>query len=392
MYLWETSSGLLLRVWEGHYKKVNSIAFTDDDSLMISGGEDGIINAWNMAHVLDEAASSENSQSSSIIKPLFTWSQHSLPVTHVYCGVGGVCARVVSTSLDRTCKLWDLSTGSLVCSVVFPTSLTCAILDPSEHAVYVGGLDGIVYVVHLFNLASISDHTVNARENSQQVFKAHTKSVSCLSMSFDGSVLVSGSIDGTCIVWDVVSRQPLRTFAQHKGPVTGLFIIPRPADIADTSTSTAPSSSERKSQRSLQTFKKFPYTHDKSVATARTLTLQLKYVNNELAHSGVLKGSTSGLLSSYKRKHDAVVSEQKVDTIEERQQLLDQTVDKLLCVSDVSGEGALHKQVVSLEQELTHLQEQNNKWKKINNELYSFAVKGVGASSGAKQTTKTSRK
>ena len=33
------------------------------------------------------------------------WSDHTLPVTDVYCGVGGVRARVATVSLDQTCKV-----------------------------------------------------------------------------------------------------------------------------------------------------------------------------------------------------------------------------------------------------------------------------------------------
>ena len=33
------------------------------------------------------------------------WSDHTLPVTDVYCGMGGVRARVATVSLDQTCKV-----------------------------------------------------------------------------------------------------------------------------------------------------------------------------------------------------------------------------------------------------------------------------------------------
>lgn len=51
--------------------------------------------------------------------------------------------------------------------------------------------------------------------------------------SFDESQLISSSQDNTCIVWDVATRQALRSFAQHKGPVTSLAIITQPAQILD---------------------------------------------------------------------------------------------------------------------------------------------------------------
>lgn len=35
------------------------------------------------------------------------WSDHTLPVTDVYCGIGGLRARVATVSLDQTCKVRD---------------------------------------------------------------------------------------------------------------------------------------------------------------------------------------------------------------------------------------------------------------------------------------------
>lgn len=42
----QVASGKLLRVWAGHYKAVSCLVFSDDDSLLISGADDGIVNVW----------------------------------------------------------------------------------------------------------------------------------------------------------------------------------------------------------------------------------------------------------------------------------------------------------------------------------------------------------
>lgn len=44
-------------------------------------------------------------------------------------------------------------------------------------------------------------------------------------------MLISGAEDGQCIVWDVLSRQPLRKFDNHKGPVTFVSCFLRPVEL-----------------------------------------------------------------------------------------------------------------------------------------------------------------
>ena len=38
------------------------------------------------------------------------WSDHSLPVYDIFCSVGGLRSRVVTVSLDQTCKVCDVCT------------------------------------------------------------------------------------------------------------------------------------------------------------------------------------------------------------------------------------------------------------------------------------------
>jgi pre-rRNA-processing protein IPI3 len=46
IYFWEVASGRLLRVWPAHYKAVSCLVFSEDDSLLISGADDGLVNVW----------------------------------------------------------------------------------------------------------------------------------------------------------------------------------------------------------------------------------------------------------------------------------------------------------------------------------------------------------
>ena len=56
IYIWNVSSGLLVRYWPAHYKCVTCIKFTDCGSFIITGGEDAIIHIWNIFDVIDSTS------------------------------------------------------------------------------------------------------------------------------------------------------------------------------------------------------------------------------------------------------------------------------------------------------------------------------------------------
>ncbi|KAK7335969.1 hypothetical protein VNO80_28134 [Phaseolus coccineus] len=49
IYLWEVETGRLLKKWRAHFRAVTCLVFSEDDSLLISGSEDGTCIAWVLA-------------------------------------------------------------------------------------------------------------------------------------------------------------------------------------------------------------------------------------------------------------------------------------------------------------------------------------------------------
>ncbi|XP_071953519.1 WD repeat-containing protein 18-like [Antedon mediterranea] len=216
IYIWQFSTGNLLAVVSRHYQKVTCLSFTDDGSHFVSGGEDNIIIVWSMASLLQKSNTYQQ-----CIEPLHIWSQHSLPITDVYCGTGFPHSRVVSTSLDQTCKLWDMASGELLQNFVFDVPLHSVVMDSAEYRLFVGGADGNIFQLNLFSNPCKVDS--DNKQETPDIFKGHSNKVTCLSVSMDGSRLVSGSHDNTARIWDVSSRQCVRTL-KHKGPVSNTVI------------------------------------------------------------------------------------------------------------------------------------------------------------------------
>jgi hypothetical protein len=79
---------------------------------------------------------------------------------------------------------------------------------------------------------------------------SHARAVNALSMSVDAEHLVSASDDGSAIVWDLRSRQPVRTIqSPAKVPITGLLVLPTPTHLVPSGGGSAESSSARGGSR-----------------------------------------------------------------------------------------------------------------------------------------------
>lgn len=59
-----------------------------------------------------------------------------------------------------------------------------------------------------------------------RVFTGHSSAVTCCAVSVDGSLLVTGSVDGTARLWDLGSGQERHLLTGHAGTVTGCAVAP----------------------------------------------------------------------------------------------------------------------------------------------------------------------
>ncbi|KAJ9674385.1 hypothetical protein PVL29_023753 [Vitis rotundifolia] len=222
IYFWEVASGRLLKKWHAHYRAVTCLVFSDDESLLISGAEDGCVRVWSLFMIFDDLRREEAGH-------LYehSFSEHTLRVTDIVTGYGGGNAIIVSASEDRTCKVWSLSTGRLLRNVVFPSIIDAIALDPGEHVFYAGSRDGKIYIAALNAVGSSSNsygmHIIGSLSD-------HSKAVTCLAFAMDGILLVSGSEDGMVRVWDTKTRNIFRIFKHAKGPVSNILVVRRPID------------------------------------------------------------------------------------------------------------------------------------------------------------------
>ncbi|KAJ3155961.1 Pre-rRNA-processing protein ipi3 [Geranomyces variabilis] len=248
LYVWEMATGKLLRTFDAHYKAVRVVRFTDDDAAFVTGGEDSVANVWRVAGVVDPGTESM------VVTPHASLSGHALPITDIAIGFGLFgSARIVTSSADCTCKIWEAASGDLLTTLLFPTAVTSVALDQTETRLYTGAADGKIHCTNLYRgggggardppyglaqgvtAGDAADAAADADEpgSTGGVFSGHTACVSSLAFSFDGSLLLSGSDDGNAIVWDTASKQAMRTFSMHKTPVTSVTVLLQPPHLGD---------------------------------------------------------------------------------------------------------------------------------------------------------------
>jgi pre-rRNA-processing protein IPI3 len=218
IYIWQISTGKMLTMLTKHYQNVNCIKFTDDGSHFVSGGEDGQVIVWNLSAVIGDRFSTDN------IEALHVFSDHALPVTDLWIGIGGLSGLLATSSKDRTCKIYDMASGTLLLSLVFQEIITCLTLDRIETSLFIGTSQGNIYHHRLQPPPRTREYHITNDDEINNKFKGHTKGITCLAISLDEQTLLSGSEDFNVIIWNIQSRSLLKILP-FKGVITNAIFM-----------------------------------------------------------------------------------------------------------------------------------------------------------------------
>eukprot|EP00116_Pleurobrachia_bachei_P009089 sb/3469351/ len=120
--IWHLPSGQQIVCLSGHYQKISSLVWRG--GFLISGADDNTINVWQSARVITNSNSTHS--------PLHTFTVHSMPVTDLFCGLGGPRCRLFSVSLDNTSQIWEVTSGRHLLSLEFPAPLSKLLVDKME--------------------------------------------------------------------------------------------------------------------------------------------------------------------------------------------------------------------------------------------------------------------
>ena len=282
-YVWEVSTGRLVRTWPAHFKAVSAVCFAAEGSVLVTAGEDTVVSAWSLASLLDPAGGG-GAGGGAAPSPMYSWAEHSLPVTALACSGGGAggAALVASASADRTCKLWTLGGGHLLRTITLPAALGAVAMDACESTLYAGAVDGRIFEVPLNasppmaaggggggggggGVGSMAGGSgsgppsgPSGTVSAAAVLDGHTRAVTALTCTADGERVVSSSEDGTARVWDAASRQTTHILRHPKAaPISAIAMAPRARVAGDGSGGGGGGGGEKRKLAPLAPFSRF---------------------------------------------------------------------------------------------------------------------------------------
>ncbi|KAI0629250.1 WD40 repeat-like protein [Trametes polyzona] len=245
IFLWEIASGIMYNSWDAHYRQINVLRSTQDAAALVAGSEDSGVSVWSVSRLLDETLQNE------LPTPYCNFTDHTLPVTDIVCGVGMFpTCRILTASVDHTVKVWDPASKTLLTTFYFPQPIACIAWDPTERLFFAASADGSIHQVNLFRQredkfsraameavggAGVSDiiriNDVDPKDARKRLISAG-EAVTTLAFSLTGSMLLAGTASGLIHIYDIASHQLLRTMSSHKGMcITHLSTMLRPPDL-----------------------------------------------------------------------------------------------------------------------------------------------------------------
>ena len=175
-----------MKQFDAHLGRVNCLRFTVDSRQFVSCGDDSMVLLWNMQQLILIILLYQTitlllsslllfffffyQQSNRLLDlnlptctPQATLPSHRLSVTYIQTTISN---QLFTCSLDRTVKIWDLTTQTLLCTLVFPGQITAMVVDQAEQVLICGLETGELYKCILNEFTSVST-SVYDRMDSQ---------------------------------------------------------------------------------------------------------------------------------------------------------------------------------------------------------------------------------
>ena len=207
--LWEASTGQLIRTMRGHTDGVAAVAFSPDGKWALSGGADSGVKLWDIT-------------TGEFIRHFYG---HTKAVTAVAFAPDG--KRIASASYDNTVVVWDALAGNRLFTFRGHVGSVTAVAFSPDGTRILSGASNNLYPHRDDNSAKLWDATTGRIIQSFQ----HADAIASVSFSPDGTRVLTGSNDKTMKLWDAASGRLLRSFGGYSYEVYSVAFSADGADV-----------------------------------------------------------------------------------------------------------------------------------------------------------------
>jgi mitogen-activated protein kinase organizer 1 len=201
-FFWDVSTGRIIRKLQGHTSRINTVAYNDDNTVLLTGSYDKTVCAWDLR--------------SSGRVPIQTLETFSDSVSSIAC----TPSQIIAGSVDGCLRVFDLRAGYMHCDTL-QDSITHVSLTADSRCVVSSCIGSV---------AQLSDIFTGKVLQSYKGHKSESYKVEIRPMSDDKSV-VGGSEDGSLYRWDYVSGRSLGSFKAHSRCLTSIATHPSCSDV-----------------------------------------------------------------------------------------------------------------------------------------------------------------
>jgi len=187
--LWEVATGKEIRAFQGHSEGIKSVALSNNNKWLITGSFDKTARLWEVATG----------------KEIRAFQGHSEGIMSVSMSSDGKW--LITGSLDKTARLWEVATGKEVRAFAGHADVVTSVsLSGDGKWLVTGSVDN----ARLWDIATGKE--IRAFPGSSDLANPLKSAVSCVSITSDGRLLVTGGFDGTAHLWEVATGKEVQAF------------------------------------------------------------------------------------------------------------------------------------------------------------------------------------
>ncbi|MBZ0279545.1 MAG: TIR domain-containing protein [Anaerolineae bacterium] len=200
MLLWEVDTGEIISRFEEHTSYINSIVFSPDGNLLLSGSSDKTLILWDI-------------ESGAVIR---RFEGHTNSVSSVAFSADG--SSIVSGSHDNTIILWDVQSGDILRRFEGHSNWVMSVAFSADGSSIVSGSYDNTLI-----LWDVESGDILRR------YDGHSRELNSVAFSPDGASIISGAGDATLLLWRYDNIDQLQAWVRENRYVPELTCTQRAA-------------------------------------------------------------------------------------------------------------------------------------------------------------------